>query len=216
MAEKSPRVQPTRHRKVLTPARRHVGLADQKSRERTDGGGGGGGDASLDLLQQDDGRELANGVDTDKADWKAGVFGRLNANLASYGCRRESRPAKQSLCWIMSLASRRIGAFAGGSRVKPFFPAAVPDHVRWKDAAAPVLGAHNGTVLWLSHGIKRSSASTRVPPPPRRLPSRFGITDCCGHFRSFLAPSRIRGTNRSATCFSQRQRIQTDMPPSPI
>lgn len=36
MAEKSPRVQPMRHRRVLTPARRHVDLDVQKPRDEAD------------------------------------------------------------------------------------------------------------------------------------------------------------------------------------
>lgn len=39
MAEKSPSVQPTRHRRVLTPARCHADLDDQKSVEAMDGTG---------------------------------------------------------------------------------------------------------------------------------------------------------------------------------
>lgn len=39
MAEKSPSVQPTRHLSVLTPARFHVGLDDQKSTDVTAGAG---------------------------------------------------------------------------------------------------------------------------------------------------------------------------------
>lgn len=41
MDEKSPRVQPTRHRSVLTPARRHRGLDDQNWVDRRDGGDAG-------------------------------------------------------------------------------------------------------------------------------------------------------------------------------
>lgn len=39
MAAKSPVVQPTRHRKVLTPARRHADREDQKARVVRGGGG---------------------------------------------------------------------------------------------------------------------------------------------------------------------------------
>ncbi|KAF6826121.1 hypothetical protein CPLU01_09853 [Colletotrichum plurivorum] len=48
IAEKSPKVQPTRHRNVLTPARFQVGREAQKSQDSTGGGVG-----CFDLLQQD-------------------------------------------------------------------------------------------------------------------------------------------------------------------
>jgi hypothetical protein len=37
IVEKSPRVQPTRHLRVLTPARLHIGVDDQKCVENRDG-----------------------------------------------------------------------------------------------------------------------------------------------------------------------------------
>ncbi|KAF6798789.1 hypothetical protein CSOJ01_12630 [Colletotrichum sojae] len=61
MAEKSPRVQPTRHRNVLTAARFHVGREAQKSQDSTGGGVG-----CFDLLQQDGLLTLCEDVDLGK------------------------------------------------------------------------------------------------------------------------------------------------------
>lgn len=98
MAEKSPRVQPTRHRNVLTPARFHVGRDAQKSQDNTGGGVG-----FFVLLQQDGLLALWEDVDLEKATCRKVV-----ARVVGHGLRR-SGPARR----------RRTEGVMGGNNARP-------------------------------------------------------------------------------------------------